>query len=155
MVREPDDVGRVFGGSWHADMTFEHEPVLGSALYAIEVPSFGGDTMFASQSAAYEALSDGLKKVLIELNAVHSASVAYGRGTVAGARTMALKTVDEPHEVVHPVIRVHPETGRPGLFINKLNTRRFDGWSEAESAPLVELLFAHMVRPEFTCRFRW
>jgi taurine dioxygenase len=155
VVREPDDVGRVFGGSWHADLTFEDEPVLGSALYAIEVPSRGGDTMFASLSAAYEALSDGLKNVLTGLNAVHSAAVAYGRGTVAGARTMDLKTVDEPREVLHPVVRIHPETGRPGLFVNRLNTRRFEGWSAAESAPLLEFLFAHSVRPEFTCRFRW
>jgi len=155
VVREPDDVGRVFGGTWHADMTFEDEPVLGSALYAVEVPTRGGDTMFASQSAAYDALSDGLKRVLVGLNAVHSASAAYGRGTVAGARTMALKTVDAPREVIHPVVRIHPETGRPGLFVNRLNTRRFDGWTEAESAPLLEFLFAHAVRPEFTCRFRW
>jgi len=155
VVREPDDVGRVFGGTWHTDMTFEDEPVLGSALYAVDVPPRGGDTMFASQSAAYDALSDGLKRVLVRLNAVHSAAMAYGRGTVAGARTMALKTVDAPSEVVHPVVRIHPETGRPGLFVNRLNTRRFDGWSEAESAPLLEFLFAHAVRPEFTCRFRW
>jgi taurine dioxygenase len=155
VVREPDDVGRVFGGTWHADMTFEDKPVLGSALYAVEVPAHGGDTMFASLSAAYEALSDGLKKVLAGLTAVHSASAAYGRATVAGARTMALKTVDEPREVVHPVVRIHPETGRPAMFINRLNTRRFEGWSEAESAPLLEFLFAHSVRPEFTCRIRW
>jgi taurine dioxygenase len=155
VVREPDDVGRLFGGSWHTDLTFEDEPVMGSALYAIEVPARGGDTMFASQSASYEALSEGLKKMLVRLNAVHSASVAYGRTTVAGARTMDLKTVDEPREVVHPVVRVHPETGRPGLFVNRLNTRRFEGWSDAESAPLLEFLFSHSVRPEFTCRFRW
>jgi alpha-ketoglutarate-dependent taurine dioxygenase len=155
VVREPDDVGRLFGGSWHTDLTFEDEPVMGSALYAVEVPARGGDTMFASQTASYEALSEGLQKVLVRLNAVHSASVAYGRTTVAGARTMALKTVEEPRDVVHPVVRVHPETGRPGLFVNRLNTRRFEGWSDAESAPLLEFLFSHAVRPEFTCRFRW
>jgi taurine dioxygenase len=155
VVREPDDTGRTFGGSWHTDLTFEAAPTLGSVLYAIDVPPVGGDTLFASQYAAYDALSDGLKRVLDGLDAVHSASVAFGPSTVAGARAMALKTVEAPVEVVHPAVRVHPETGRRCLFVNRLNTRRFDGWTEAESAPLLEFLFQHSVRPEFTCRFRW
>jgi taurine dioxygenase len=155
VVREPDDVGRVFGGSWHADLTFEPEVVMGSVLYAVEVPDHGGDTLFGSLTAAYDALSDGLKRTLAGLRAVHSASAAFGPTTVAGARAMNLKTVAAPDEVVHPVVRVHPATGRPGLFVNRLNTRRIDGWSEAESAPLLEYLFAHSTRPEFTCRFRW
>ena len=156
VVREADDVGRNFGGSWHADMTFEDQPVLGSVLYAIDVPSYGGDTMFASQYAAYDTLSDSLKQVLVQLNAVHSASeTLYGGGNVAAAPKMELKSVDGIREVTHPVVRVHPETGRRGLFINRLNTRRFAGWTEAESAPLLEFLFTYSVRPELTCRFRW
>ena len=155
VVRETDDVGRVFGGSWHTDLTFEAEVVMGSVLYAVEVPDHGGDTLFSSQAAAYAALSDGLKQTLIGLDAVHSASAAFGPTTVAGARAMGLKTVAEPDEVVHPVVRVHPESGRRGLFVNRLNTRRIAGWTAAESAPLLEFLFAHATRPEFTCRFRW
>jgi len=155
VVREPQDVGRLFGGSWHTDLTFEPEPVLGSALYALDVPSFGGDTMFASQTAAYEGLSDGLKRVLASLDAVHSASESYGEGKTAAAQGMGLKSVREIVEVTHPVVRVHPETKRPGLFVNKLNTRRFAGWTEAESAPLLDYLFRQSVRPEITCRFRW
>ena len=136
VVREADDVGRNFGGSWHADMTFEDEPVLGSVLYAVDVPSYGGDTMFASQYAAYDTLSDSLKQVLVQLNAVHSASATlYGGGHAAAAPKMGLKMVDEIREVTHPVVRIHPETGRRGLFVNRLNTRRFEGRTEAESAP--------------------
>jgi alpha-ketoglutarate-dependent taurine dioxygenase len=155
VVREPDDTGRNFGGSWHMDVTFEPEPMLGSVLYAVEVPSHGGDTLFASQSVAYETLSDGLRQTLDRLDAVHTASEAYGARTVAGARSMDLKTVAEPTEVIHPVVRVHPETKRRALFVNRLNTRRFAGWTEAESRPLLEFLFAHAERPEFQCRFRW
>jgi taurine dioxygenase len=155
VVREPDDTGRTFGGAWHADLTFFDAPPMGAVLYAVEVPPVGGDTLFASQYAAYETLSGGMRAVLDELDAVHSASDAFGKTTVAGARSMQLKTVEAPQEVVHPVVRVHPETGRRGLFVNKLNTRRFDGWTEAESAPLLDFLLAHSVRPEFTCRFHW
>ena len=155
VVREPDDTGRTFGGSWHTDLTFFDAPPMGAVLYAVEVPPVGGDTLFASQYAAYETLSDGMRAVLDGLDAVHSASAAFGRTTVAGARSMQLKTVETPAEVVHPVVRVHPEIGRRGLFVNKLNTRRFDGFSAEESAPLLGFLFEHAVRPEFTCRFRW
>jgi taurine dioxygenase len=155
VVREPTDVGRNFGGSWHMDLTFEKEPVLGSMLYAVDVPAFGGDTMFASGYAAYETLSPGLRATLDRLEAVHSASEAYGEGKAAGARAMGLKTLDEVPEVVHPVVRVHPETGRRALFVNRLNTRRFHGWTAEESAPLLEFLYAHAVRAELTCRFRW
>src|SRR5262249_39571226 len=103
-----------------------------------------------------ENLSDGLKQVLGQLRAVHSASeTLYGVGNAGAARAMALKEVDEIREVVHPVIRVHPETGRLGLFVNPLNTRRIEGWTERESAAPLEFLFVHSVRPEFTCRFRW
>jgi taurine dioxygenase len=155
VVREPDDTGRTFGGSWHTDLTFLDAPTMGAVLYAVEVPPVGGDTLFASQYAAYETLSEGLRALLDDLDAVHSASVAFGKTTVAGARAMQLKTVEAAQEVVHPAVRVHPETGRRCLFVNQLNTRRFDGWSEAESAPLLDFLFDHSVRPEFTCRFRW
>lgn len=155
VIREADDVGRNFGGSWHTDLTFEPEPVLGSLLYALEVPDHGGDTLFANQHAAYDALSPGLKSLLEGLQAVHSASAAYGEGNVAGARKMGLRAAEGTPEATHPVVRVHPETGRRGLFVNPLNTARFAGWTEAESRGLLDHLYAHAVRPEFTCRIRW
>jgi taurine dioxygenase len=155
VIREADDVGRNFGGSWHADLTFEPEPVLGSLLYAVEVPDHGGDTLFANQHAAYEALSPGLRTLLDRLEAVHSADAAYGPGRLAAAHKMGLKVAEGTPEATHPVVRVHPETGRRGLFVNQLNTNRFAGWTEAESRPLLDFLFAHAVRPEFTCRVRW
>lgn len=155
VTREADDVGRNFGGSWHADLTFEPEPVLGSLLYAVEVPDHGGDTLFANQHAAYDALSPGLRAMLDGLEAVHNASGAYGEGNLAAARKMGLKVAEGAPEVMHPVVRVHPETGRRGLFVNPLNTNRFAGWTETESRPLLDYLYAHAVRPEFTCRIRW
>ena len=155
VVREADDVGRNFGGSWHADLTFEPEPVLGSLLYAVEVPDHGGDTLFANQHAAYDTLSAALKALLEGLQAVHSADAAYGPGKLAAARKMGLKAAEPATEAVHPVVRVHPETGRRGLFVNPLNTSRFAGWTEAESRPLLHYLCTHAVRPEFSCRIRW
>ncbi len=138
-----------FGGLWHTDTAYLEAPPLGSILLAKETPPFGGDTLFASGYAAYEALSDGLKAVLAPLRAVNrsgGASVANTRG--AGAN------VDEK-SAIHPVIRTHPETGRKSLYVNLAHTSRFEGMSEEESAPLLGYLFQHQVRPEFTCRFSW
>lgn len=155
VIREPEDLGRNFGGSWHADLVFEEEPVLGSALYAIDVPKWGGDTMFASQYLAFETLSEGLREQLLRLRAVHTPARAYGSRTIAAARAMGIKAADEAREVVHPVVRTHPQTGRKCLFVNRLSTHRFEGWTEAESRPLLELLWTHAAKPELTCRFRW
>jgi len=155
VVREAGDTGRNFGGLWHADLTFEPEPVMGSVLAARDVPDHAGDTMFASGFAAYEALSDGLKRQLERLNAVHSANAAYSDGDLAGNSRMGLKAAAPATEAVHPVVRVHPESGRRALFLNRLNTQRFEGWTAAESAPLLDYLCHHATRPEFTCRFRW
>lgn len=155
VVREAGDRGRNFGGLWHSDLTFEPEPVMGSVLAAREVPDHAGDTMFASGFAAYEALSDGLKRQLERLNAVHSANAAYSDGDLAGNSRMGLKAAAPATEAVHPVVRVHPESGRRALFLNRLNTQRFEGWTAAESAPLLDYLCNHATRPEFTCRFRW
>ena len=138
-----------FGGLWHTDTAYLENPPLGSILLAKETPPFGGDTLFASGYAAYEALSDGLKATLAPLKGVNrsgGASVAKTRG--AGAR------VDEK-SATHPVIRTHPETGRKSLYVNLAHTCRFDGMTEEESAPLLGYLFQHQVRPEFTCRFSW
>ncbi len=138
-----------FGGLWHTDTAYLEVPPLGSLLLAKETPPFGGDTLFASGYQAYETLSDGLKAMLAPLKAVNrsgGASVAKTRG--AGARSAE-------KSAIHPVIRTHPETGRKSLYVNRAHTSQFDGWTEAESAPLLGYLFDHQIRPEFTCRFSW
>ena len=145
-----------FGGIWHADTTYLPEPPMGTMLHAIEVPPHGGDTLFANQYLAYEMLSDGLRKTLDSLIVVNSsakADVSKTREDVirnAGGNAPALDHLSE-----HPAVRTHPETGRKSLFVNAAHSSHFKGWTEAESAPLLDYLFLHQVRPEFTCRFRW
>jgi taurine dioxygenase len=143
-----------FGGVWHSDTTYLERPPLGSVLYAVEVPPHGGDTLFANQYLAYEALSEGLKKTLAGLVGVNTSTKAEVSRTredrlrEAGAELKALVGT-------HPVVRTHPETGRQALYVNRAHTSHFQGWTMEESQPLLEYLFAHQVRPEFTCRFRW
>jgi len=143
-----------FGGIWHSDTAYLEQPPMGSMLIAREIPPFGGDTEFASQYLAYEALSEGLKKLLSTLKAVNSSAKA----DVSRTREDRIKEQGgEPRELVgvHPVVRTHPETGRKALYVNVAHTVRFDGMTEEESAPLLQYLFRHQVRPEFTCRFQW
>jgi len=141
-----------FGGLWHTDTAYLAEPPMATMLIAREVPPHGGDTLFASLYAAYDALSDGMKQMLAPLRAVNSSSKAET------SRTREDRGANEPPRVLgaeHPVVRTHPETGRKALYVNGGHTLRFVGMTEAESAPLLEYLFAHQVRPEFTCRFHW
>jgi len=143
-----------FGGIWHSDTAYLEAPPMGSMLIAREVPPCGGDTEFASQYLAYEALSEGMKKVLGTLKAVNSSAKA----DVSRTREDRIKEQGgESRELVgvHPVVRTHPETGRKALYVNVAHTVRFDGMTEEESAPLLHYLFRHQVKPEFTCRFQW
>ena len=162
VIKEADDRGANFGGLWHSDVTFYERPPLGSVLYGIDVPEYGGDTLFANQYLAYETLSDGLKELLDGLTAVHSATRIYGTGASTigkfgkGVQSMKVRSGDDAEATVeHPVVRLIPETGRKALFVNGSYTIRFSGWTEAESKPLLDYLCAHAVLPEFTCRFRW
>ena len=157
--REPGDA-RIVGEEWHADTTMMAEPPMGALLYAVEVPPHGGDTLFASQCAAYDALSAGMKKLLAGLRALHSdrlvAGPRAGAAINAGRATKVRADPDWRETVTaHPVVRTHPETGRKLLFVNRSYTVGFEGMSEAESRPLLEYLFEQGDRPEFTCRFRW
>jgi taurine dioxygenase len=159
VVKEAGDE-KNFAGVWHADVTFQEAPALGAVLYALEVPAVGGDTMFASMYLAYEALSDGMKALLDGLTAVHCAYPAYHPGYMgeANARNDGMRyTANDPRDYTaeHPVVRSHPETGRKGLFVNGSYTVRFSDMSVEESRPLLDYLYAHMTRPEFTCRFSW
>lgn len=145
-----------FGGIWHSDTTYLQQPPMGSMLLAREVPPFGGDTLFASQYAAYEALSEGMRKLIDPLVAVNSsakADVSKTREDRIASDGRAEAKKDYASE--HPVVRTHPETGRKALYVNVAHTLRFAGMTEEESAPLLDFLFRHQVRPEFTCRFAW
>ena len=155
--REPGD-RRIVGEEWHTDTTMMPEPPMGAILYAIEVPPYGGDTLFASQYLAYEGLSDGMKRMLEGLHAVHSdRKVAGPQAGMNAYRATKVREDESWRETVstHPVVRTHPETGRKLLFVNHSYTIRFDGMTEAESAPLLGFLLEQGHRPEFTCRFRW
>ncbi len=143
-----------FGGIWHSDTTYLERPPMASMLYAIEVPPYGGDTLFANQYLAYETLSDAYRKLLDGLIGVNSSLKADASRT----REDRLRAAGLESKVLvweHPVVRTHPETGRKALFVNIGHTTQFKGLSEDESRPLLEYLFQHQVRPEFTCRFRW
>lgn len=157
VLKEPEATENI-GGVWHSDVTYLPEPALGSILYALEVPAAGGDTMFASQYHAYEALSDGMKEMLEGLRAIHSSDLFTNkarRDAANATRTTKLAEIDETVESSHPVVRTHPETGRKCLFVNGAFTRRIDGWTVEESRPLLDFLYRQAARPEFTCRFRW
>ena len=149
-----------FGNAWHSDFSFLEEPPMGSVLYARAVPAFGGDTLWSNMYLAYEALSEGMRHMLDGLRAMHSGR-PYGTGGPAGdirtSRSIAITRGDPEadREIAHPVVRRHPDSGRKALFVNAIYTTRFEGMTEAESRPLLDFLFAHCTRPEFTCRFRW
>jgi len=157
-VRKEPEQRRNIGNGWHTDHSYDEAPALGSMLYAREVPRTGGDTLFASMYAAYDALSDGLKSTLEGLRALHSSRHVFGpaaaarRGDLEGRIRNAEQAMQD---AVHPVVIRHPETGRKALYVNPGFTVRFDGWTEEESRPLLEYLYRHAVRPEFTCRFQW
>jgi len=145
-----------FGGVWHSDTAYLERPPMATMLIAREVPPQGGDTLFASAAAAYEALSEGLKATLAPLRAVNSSRKADASKTREDfQKKYGAATNAEVLEAEHPVVRTHPETGRPALYVNLGHTTRFAGWTEEESRPLLEFLFAHITRPEFTCRFHW
>lgn len=145
-----------FGGVWHSDTTYLETPPMGSMLLAREIPPFGGDTLFASQYAAYEALSDTMQRMLASLKGVSSSAKA----DVSKTREDRLKTdgkeaAPKSFTSTHPVVRTHPETGRKALFVNVAHTAGIEGLTDSESASLLNFLFQHQVKPEFTCRWAW
>jgi taurine dioxygenase len=158
IVKEPTDVHH-FGNAWHSDLAYEEKPALATILYGIDVPEVGGDTMFTSLYAAYDALSDGMKRMLADLRIVFTNANTYGKDATrfkAGvARDMTVAQAPEEKEVQHPIVRTHPETGRKALYLSTTHFSRIEGMSKAESQPLLDQLAKHAVRPDFTCRFKW
>ncbi len=149
-----------FGGTWHSDFSFLDAPPSYTLLYALELPELGGDTLWASQYAAYDALSAGMQRLLDPLRAIQTAWPHGTRGPAPGAAVsrsigMVRNDPSADREILHPVVRVHPVTGRKALFVNPVYSQRFEGMSEEESRPLLHYLFQHATRAEFTCRLRW
>jgi taurine dioxygenase len=149
IIKADENSQRIAGEDWHSDVSCDAEPPLGTILNIKEVPEVGGDTLFASMYAAYEALSDSMQRFLCGLTAVHD-----------GARNYAGRQPDEARSGVfpcaqHPVVRTHPETGRQALFVNRLFTTRLDQLRQSESDHVLQMLFRHIENPAFQCRFRW
>jgi taurine dioxygenase len=144
-----------FGGIWHSDTVYLDRPPMATLLLARKIPPHGGDTMFANMYAAYESLSPGMQRMLGGLRGVNSSALA----DVSKTREDRIRDAgtEDAREYVaeHPIVRTHPETGRKALYVNVAHTARFADMTEAESRPLLEYLFAHEVRDEFTCRFQW
>ena len=156
-VRDADKPkGRAKAGwFWHSDFSYQEKPSLGSALYAIEVPDAGGDTMFASMYAAHDALSETMKRLLSNLKAEHDFRQGYEKYTRHWAEPVPESAFAARPPVVHPVIRTHPETGRKCVYVNPGYTTRIMGMNREESEALLGFLHAHCTRPEFVYRHRW
>ena len=155
--RTPGDT-RIVGEEWHTDTTMMAEPPMGALLYAIETPPYGGDTLFASQWLAYDALSDGMKATLGNLECIHSDRKVAGPSNGLNAKRATVVREDDewrPTENAHPVVRTHPESNKKCLFVNHSYSICFKGWTEQESKPLLDWLLDWGHQPEFTCRFRW
>jgi taurine dioxygenase len=150
VVLESHEKAQYVAERWHSDVTFQRVPPLGSILRAVEVPAAGGDTMWSSMYAAYDALSDPMQQLLSPLRAMH-----HGGGFRAVANREQKQELEQDVEAVHPVIRTHPVTGRKAIFVNSTFTKKIEGMKSAESRALLGFLFDHIGQPEFTCRFRW
>lgn len=142
--------------AWHSDNTFMQEPPMGSILKAVQLPSVGGDTCFASMFAAYEALSEPIRRLIDGLEAVHDLTQPLQRAIAAGHSTADLAELQAKWPPVrHPVVRTHPVSGRKALFVNANSTTELLGLTERESDLLLPFLIDHARDPLFQCRFRW
>ena len=145
-----------FGGIWHSDTAYLDVPPMASMLIAREVPPAGGDTLFANMYLAYEALSDGMKRLLEGLRGVNSsASADVSKTREDRMKDSGRADARQEYAASHPIVRTHPETGRKALYVNIAHTVGIEGLTREESAGLLDYLFRHQIKPEFTCRFRW
>lgn len=155
-VKKLEHERAAFGAIWHTDTAYLERPPMGSMLLAREIPPYGGDTLFASMTAAYDALSAGMKRMLEGLKAVNSSTKADASKTREDRiKSSGTEEARREFSAEHPVVRTHPETGRKALYVNRGHTVRFAGMTEDESRPLLEFLYQHAINPEFTCRFAW
>jgi len=144
---------RYTGRSWHTDLSYTTRPALGSLLRCYKLPEVGGDTLFANMTMAYDALSDGMKKLIADLQGIHLSGTRKINTLEAGvARQAEVMKLNPP--IAQPVVRVHPETGRKALYLGE-KVKRFDGMTEDESKPLIDYLNQHATRPEFVYRHQW
>ncbi len=143
-----------FGGIWHADTTYLKEPPMGAMLYAVDLPPYGGDTLFANMHLAFETLSPSLQSYLETLTVIQNSAKAE----VTRTREDRVNEEGEAPKALiaeHPAVIAHPRTGRKSLYVNSGHTEKFKELTHDESAPLLDFLFNHLKRPEFTCRFQW
>jgi alpha-ketoglutarate-dependent taurine dioxygenase len=138
---------------WHIDGAFLPTPPMGSILRGVIVPEYGGDTQFTNLVAAYERLSEPVRTLIDDLHGVNINVVHLARGEALSEVKKAFLSTE--HQTVHPIVRVHPETGEKGLFVNPMHTTHIVELSRQEGRHLLALLFEHMLQPEFTVRFRW
>jgi taurine dioxygenase len=158
--READEQTPIFAETWHSDWSFLAHPPAATVLYGDVIPPVGGDTLFSNQYAAWEALPPSMKSLLKGKQGVHSARRAYSREGMYGerdkGRSMAIRYSDSALSTqLHPMVRIHPETGRPALFVSMGYTIGVDGMTDAEATALLMELFAHQARSEFIYRHRW
>ena len=154
IVLESDAERPFVAAGWHSDVTFEESPPMGSILRCVEAPPYGGDTMWSSMYAAYDALSQTMRELLSGLVAIHDTQKTFSRPGYARAAPGA-RQADEVVSAEHPVIRTHPVTGRKVIFVNSAFTLAIKGMKPHENEALLGFLYSHIDRPEFHCRFRW
>lgn len=155
VVKEATDRDNI-GDTWHTDETFQQTPPMGSLLYAREIPSVGGDTLWANLGLAFDRLSDGLKEQLLSMRAVHSNDFLTANAKQRNSTRSTKLREDAPvMHSVHPVVRTHDETNEKILFVNQPFTFSFEGMSREESLPLLTYLYQMSAKPELTCRFKW
>lgn len=160
IIKEADERTGVFGGGWHTDLSFLDNPPGGSVLAGLDIPPYGGDTMFCSQQAAWDSLPEPMKNLLENRNAIHVGK-PYGIKWAPPLEEQAMKgstkrgDPDADRERFHPAVMTHPITGRKGLYINPTYTLRLDGLNEAQSLPILNQLFEHCALPEHCLRLRW
>lgn len=154
-TRDAEDRGPVVGEDWHMDLAWMKNPPAVTMLYGEEIPPVGGDTVFASLSAAYEGLSEKMRTMIHDLAGVHSGEGVYALNASLKAFSVqdSGQTVDDI-ETEHPLVCRHPATNRPHLYLSSALTQ-FVGMTEAESRPIIEFLKSHAQRMEYTCRLRW
>lgn len=157
VVKNPED-SHNFGGAWHSDTSYLARPPSLTLLYAVELPVAGGDTLFADMCAALQALSPRLRGLLESLEAHNTSALVHGAGAaheaVAGQAVASIEGA-AVSEAVHPVVRVHPDTGREALFLSRIHSRNFVGMTREESLPLIDFLQEFAVRPERRSRVVW